>query len=145
MEQYIRWWLKGMKWFIVMLTPIACFISFALPIWTSFYPWDEAKKKLNEAYSEVTAIQVAGGSSNHWSAEHKFESRSATYVLFPQVFSSFKAVTFYKENNNGILKEEISESTGVLIWMIFMDVALIMVTMYWSIPTIKTKISNGIS
>jgi hypothetical protein len=133
-----------MKWLLLIFTPIGCVILLALPIWASFNPWDEAKEKLDEAYPEVTAIQIAGGSSEHWSLGNKFESRSATYILFPHVFSSFKAVTFTEEKNDGILKGEIVESSGVLIWMVFFNTALILTTIFWTIPTIRTAIRNRI-
>ena len=57
MENYTRCWLKCMKWLLVFFAPIACICMLALPIWTSLYPWDEAKVKLNEKYPD-------NGSSN---------------------------------------------------------------------------------
>jgi len=130
-----------MKWFLVFFAPIACIIMLALPIWTSIFPWNEAKEKMNEMYPSEMAIQIAGALSS----QGKSRSKSATYILLPGVLSSFKAITYDEQRNDGILKEEIIESTGALIGNILFIAALILTTIYWSIPTIKTTIRNGIS
>jgi len=137
MEDLIRLWLNGMKWLAVFFMPIGFIIMLALPIWTSIKPWETAKEKLNEKYSPTLAVQIAGGSSSHWTPEEKTESRSATYILFPQVFSTFEAVTFYEEKKNGELNQKIFESTGVLVWMLFFNSALILISIFWSYPKIK--------
>lgn len=141
MESYIRWWLKSMKWFLVFFAPITCAIMLALPIWTSLFPWDRATERLYEMDPSTIAIQIAGASSS----QGKFKSRSATYILIPNTFSSFKAIIYHEEQNNGISKEEIIESSGALIGNILFIAALMLTTVFWSIPTIKTAIRNGIN
>jgi len=96
---------------------------------------------MNEMYPSEMAIQIAGALSS----QGKSRSKSATYILLPGVLSSFKAITYDEQRNDGILKEEIIESTGALIGNILFIAALILTTIYWSIPTIKTTIRNGIS